>query len=55
MNRKISFAQKNIISAVITLILLLIFVFTGPVYSNAGDGSIAKYLAIFSYTAITCI
>lgn len=45
MNRKISFAQKNIISAVITLILLLIFVFSGPVYSNAGDGSIAKYLA----------
>lgn len=45
MNRKISFAKKNIISVVITLCLLLIFVFTGPVYSNAGDGSIAKYLA----------
>ncbi len=38
--------KKNIIvSGMITLLLLIVFVFTEPVYSFAGDGSIAKYLA----------
>lgn len=37
--------KKTLISGIITLTLLVIFVFTGPVYSVAGDGSIAKYLA----------
>lgn len=37
--------KKTLVSGIITLVLLVIFVFTGPVYSFAGDGSIAKYLA----------
>ncbi len=37
--------KKIIVSGMITLLLLIVFVFTGPVYSFAGDGSIAKYLA----------
>ena len=37
--------KKAFVSGIITLLFLIIFVFTGPVYSNAGDGSIAKYLA----------
>lgn len=37
--------KKALVSGIITLVLLVIFVFTGPVYSFAGDGSIAKYLA----------
>lgn len=37
--------KRILFSGIITLILLMVFVFTGPVYSFAGDGSIAKYLA----------
>ncbi|MCR5773026.1 MAG: hypothetical protein K6G87_17515 [Butyrivibrio sp.] len=37
--------RRVIISGIITLVFLIVFVFTGPVYSAAGDGSIAKYLA----------
>ena len=37
--------KKTLVSGIITLIFLILFVFTGPVYSFAGDGSIAKYLA----------
>lgn len=41
----ITMKKKIIVSGMITLLLLIVFVFTGPVYSFAGDGSIAKYLA----------
>ena len=37
--------KKIIISGTITLLFLIVFVFAEPVYSFAGDGSIAKYLA----------
>ena len=41
----ITMKKKIIVSGMITLLLLIVFVFTEPVYSFAGDGSIAKYLA----------
>ncbi len=37
--------RKTFVSGIITFIFLILFIFTGPVYSVAGDGSIAKYLA----------
>ena len=37
--------KRVTVSGIITLILLIVFLFTNPVYSAAGDGSIAKYLA----------
>ncbi len=37
--------KKAFVSGIITLISLILFVFSEPVYSFAGDGSIAKYLA----------
>lgn len=40
-----SMKKKIIVSGIITILFLMIFLFTEPVYSNAGDGSIAKYLA----------
>ncbi len=37
--------KKVLVSGIITIVFLILFIFTDPVYSVAGDGSIAKYLA----------